>query len=243
MRLKGKVALVTGGATRIGRAVALALGTRGARVALTYRRSCREARATVRRLERDGAGLAVQVDQRDPESVRRGVREVMDRFGRVDVLVNNASSFYPTPWRAVTEGQWRDLIDANLSGPWWFCQAVASGMKRRGAGKIVNITDVSVLAPWTDYLPYSAAKGGLVTLTLGLARALAPKVQVNAIAPGPILFPPGTPVRERRAAVARTLLRRRGNPQDIVQAVLFLTQGTDFVTGTVLPVDGGRRLA
>lgn len=244
MELSGKGALVTGGARRIGRALAVALARRGCRVAITYRASAREAAATVREIERwGGRGVAVRVDQRNPRQVTAGVRAILRRFGRVDILINNASSFYPTPLGKVTLAQWNDLLSANLAGPWWFAQALGPRMKRQGSGKIINITDVSVSSPWTDYLPYCAAKGGLTTLTLGLAKALAPRVQVNAIAPGPILFPSDVTPSQRRQALKKTLLRRVGSPADIVAAALFLLEGSDFVTGVVLPVDGGRRLA
>ncbi len=244
MRLKGKVALVTGGAKRVGRAIALGLAGRGCRVAITYRTSEKEAWATVRSIRRHGAkGLALPVDQREPLQVRAAVKQVLKTWGRIDVLINNASSFYPTPWAEVTETQWEDLVSTNLTGPWRFAQAVAPLMIRERAGKIVNIVDTAAFSPWTDYLPYCAAKGGLVTLTKGLAKALAPHVQVNAIAPGPILFPPKMTSQERERAIRRTLLKRVGHPEDIVQAVLFFLEGSDFVTGTILPVDGGRLLA
>ena len=244
MRLSGKVVLVTGGARRIGRVLAVALARRGCRVAITYRTSAREAAAAVREIERCGAeGYAVRVDQRRPRQIQSAVRAVLRRFGRVDILLNNASSFYPTPLEKVTPAQWEDLLSANLAGPWWFAQALGPRMKRRGSGKILNITDVSVLSPWTDYLPYCAAKGGLTTLTLGLAKALAPQVQVNAIAPGPILFPSDVTPAQRKQAVRKTLLQRAGSPEDIAAAALFLLEGSDFVTGVILPVDGGRRLA
>lgn len=244
MKLKGKVAIVTGGAKRIGREIALGLAQRGAHVIITYRTSRREALKTVSEIERYGVkGMAIQVDQRDASLVRRAVRSVNASFRRIDVLVNNASSFYPTPLDRVSQKQWRDLIDANLSGPWWFAKEAAAIMKRHGAGKIVNIVDSAAFLPWTDYLPYCAAKGGLVTLTWGLARALAPDIQVNAIAPGPILFPPGIKPQEKKAAIRKTLLKRAGSPKDMVQAVLFFLEGSDFVTGVILPVDGGRLLA
>lgn len=244
MKLKGKVALVTGGAKRIGREIALALAGRGCHVAITYLSSEREAAATVAAIRRKGVkGLAVAADQRDPDQARQAVRQACARMGRLDVLVNNASSFYPTPWARVTESQWEDLLATNLAGPWWFSQAAGRILKRQGAGKIINIADASAFSPWPSYLPYCAAKAGLVALTLGLAKALAPEVQVNAIAPGPILFPPGVTRRERRRAVAKTLLKRTGSPRDIAEAVLFLVEGTDFVTGAVLPVEGGRLIA
>lgn len=244
MRLKGKVALVTGGAKRVGRAIAVGLAARGCRVAIAYRTSETEALATVRSIRRHGAkGLALSVDQREPLQVRAAVKRVLETWGRIDVLINNASSFYPTPWETVTETQWEDLLNANLAGPWWFAQAVGPVMKRQGAGKIVNIVDAAAFSPWVEYLPYCAAKGGLVTLTKGLAKALAPEVQVNAIAPGPILFPPDLDRKAREQAIRRTLLKRVGHPEDIVQAVLFFLEGSDFVTGAILPVDGGRLLA
>lgn len=244
MKLAGKTALVTGGARRIGRALAVALAERGCRVAITYRTSRQEAESVVREIERRGvAGYAVRVDQRVPVQVKTAVRSILRRFGRVDILVNNASSFYPTPLEKVTPVQWNDLLSTNLAGPWWFAQALGPAMKQRGSGKILNMADVSVLSPWTDYLPYCAAKGGVVTLTLGLAKALAPQVQVNAIAPGPILFPSDVTPAQRRQALKKTLLKRVGSPKDIVAAALFLLGGSDFVTGVILPVDGGRRLA
>ncbi|MCM8811619.1 MAG: SDR family oxidoreductase [Candidatus Omnitrophica bacterium] len=244
MKLRGKVAVVTGGAKRIGRRIALALASEGCHVAITYRSSEKEALQTVSMIRgRKVKGMAVRVDQRDKEEVEEAVGSILRSFKRVDILVNNASSFYPTPFGRVSGRSWDDLLQANLEGPWWFSQALGPLMKRRGAGKIVNIIDVSVFSPWKEYLPYSVAKGGLLTLTRGLAKVLAPEVQVNAIAPGPILLPPSVSRKEKEAAIRRTLLKRCGTPDDIAQAVLFFVQGSDFVTGVLLPVDGGRLLA
>lgn len=244
MELTGKIALVTGGAKRIGRALAVALAQRGAHVAITYRSSHPEALSAVREIERQGVkGYAVRVDQRNRAQVQSACRAVVRHFGRVDLLINNASSFYPTPFEKVTPAQWNDLLSTNLAGPWWFAQALGPSMKKRGSGKILNIADISVLSPWVDYLPYCVAKAGVVTLTLGLAKALAPHVQVNAIAPGPILFPPEMTPKEKEKALQKTLLKKRGSPRDIVAAALFFLEGSDFVTGVILPVDGGRRLA
>ena len=244
MKLKGRVALVTGAAKRVGREIALALAGRGCHVAITYRSSAKEAEATAAAIRRKGVrAMAVEADQLDSDQVRQAVRSVESRFGRVDILVNNASSFYPTPWRTVTDAQWDELVGTNLSGPWRFAQAVAPGMKRRGRGKIINLVDAAAFSPWPSYLPYCAAKGGLVTLTWGLAKALAPEIQVNAVAPGPILMPKEISAAERKRAIERTLLKRTGTPADIAAAVLFLSEGSDFVTGVVLPVDGGRLLA
>ena len=244
MKLKGRVALVTGGAKRIGRAIALDLASRGVHVAITYRTSQTDAKKTVAAIRGKGVrALGLKADQRNPAQVRDAVNKLLSQWGRMDVLINNASSFYPTPWERVTETQWEDLLAANLSGPWWFCQAAARAMKRQKAGKIINIVDVAAFSPWPSFLPYCAAKGGLLTLTRGLAKALAPEVQVNAIAPGPILFPPGIGAKEKRRAIEKTLLKRCGSVEDIVAAVRFLLEGSDFVTGAVIPVDGGRLLA
>ena len=244
MKLEGKVALVTGGAKRIGRVLALALAGRGCHVVITYRSSESEAQRTRREIQSQGVqALALKVDQRNPAQVERAVGQVLRKFRRLDVLINNASSFERTPFEKITVRQWEDAISANLAGPWWFARAAGRVMKRRGAGKIINLLDVSVLSPWIDYLPYSAAKGGLLTLTLGLAKALAPQVQVNGIAPGPILMPASVSPSERRKAVQRTLLKREGSPADLAATALFLLEGSDFITGAILPVDGGRRLA
>ncbi|MBI3318591.1 MAG: SDR family oxidoreductase [Candidatus Omnitrophica bacterium] len=244
MRLAGKVALVTGGAKRIGREIALSLASRGVHVAITYRTSRREALRTVREIEEKGVrGICLRVDQRVGPQVHRAVSHVHALFRRLDILVNNASSFYPTPLEGTTEAQWEDLLSTNLGGPWRFSKAAAPFMKRQGSGKILNIADSSAFSPWADYLPYCAAKGGLITLTRGLAKALAPKIQVNAVAPGPILFPPGIRPAERARAIEKTLLKRMGSPQDVAAAVLFFLEGSDFVTGAVLPVEGGRLLA
>jgi len=244
MKLKGKVALVTGGAKRVGREIALALAGRGCHVAITYRESAAQAERTGREIRRRKVkSLAVQVDQRDAAQVRKAVREILKVFGRIDILVNNASSFYPVRWDKVTEQVWTESLETNLGGPWHFSQAVGPQMKRRGAGKIINISDVAVRSPWLEYLPYTVAKGGIVTLTMGLAKALAPQVQVNAIAPGPILPPPGLGAAAKRRAAQATLVKHWGSPKDIAAAVLFFCEGSDFVTGVVLPVDGGRLLA
>ncbi len=243
MRLQGKVALVTGGARRIGRAIALGLAGCGCHVAITYRTSAAEARQAVRQIRRRGRrAMALEVDQRDPAQVRRVVEQVRRAFGRLDILVNSASSFPRTPWATVTGKQWEDVLSVNLSGPWAFSQSAGRIMLRQGSGRIIQIVDAAVYRPWADYLPYCAAKGGLLALTWGLARALAPRVQVNAIAPGPILFAPGTSPSQKRAAVEKTLLKRAGGAEEVVRAVLFLAE-SDFVTGVVLPVDGGRLLA
>lgn len=243
MRLKGRVALVTGGARRVGRVLALALAQRGCDVAITYLSSARDARETAAEIRGIGRrALAIRVDQRDPAQVRRAVAETVSRLGRLDILINNASSFRPLSMEKITPVQWGEALAVNLSGPWWFAREAALRMKKKGQGKIINLLDISVLSPWMEYLPYSAAKGGLWTLTLGLAKALAPRIQVNGIAPGPILPPRALSALAAAKALEKTLLKRWGTPKEVAHAMLYLLEGGDFVTGVILPVDGGRRL-
>lgn len=244
MKLRGAVAVVTGGAIRVGRAIALALADRGASVAITYRTSSAEANAVVRRIRTRGRqAMAVRADQSDVAQIRAAARAIERQLGRIDVLVNSASNFYPTPLLTATPAQWDDLHAVNLRAPFFWAQAVAPGMRRRRHGVVINLADVSAFNPWTTYLPYCVAKAGVVALTRGLAKAMAPHVRVNAIAPGPILPPPGLSHAERRRAQARTLLKRWGSPADLAQTVLYLVEGSDFVTGQVIAVDGGRLLA
>ena len=247
MTLKGRTALVTGAARRVGRVIALALAGRGANVAIHYRSSQAEAEATAR----DAAALGVQAmtvraELTDEREVARMVGEVGDRFGRLDVLVNNASVFQKTPLETVTGAQWDAMLDANLKAP-FFCSVHAS---RRmlvgpdgGGGAIVNIADWAALRPYTNYLPYCIAKAGLVAMTQGMARTLAPKIRVNAIGPGPVLVPADLPADEAAEIMEKTPMKRHGSPEDVAAAVIFLLEGSDFVTGVFLPVDGGRLIA
>jgi NAD(P)-dependent dehydrogenase (short-subunit alcohol dehydrogenase family) len=237
MRLSGKTALVTGAAKRVGREIALALARRGANIVVHYNTSAREARQLVSEIQRLGVdALAVRADQTDARQVRAAVQ----RAGKLDVLVASAAVYRRTPFKTLTEADWDFHLDANLKGP--FLWALEAG-KRMRAGKIVLFADWAAYRPYKNYLPYVVSKAGIVCLTRALAKELAPGVQVNAIAPGPVLLPPGTSARQRRAILNATLIKRLGSPQDIVNAVLFLIEGGDFVTGHVLVVDGGRLIA
>ena len=244
MTLDGRVALVTGGARRIGQAIALALADRGADVALSYRTSAREARATLEAIHRRGAhALAVRADLSRAAEARRLIDRVARRFGRLDVLINSAANFTRTPFAALSERDWDHALDANLKGP-FLCALYASRlMRRHGGGKIINFADWAGLRPYRDYLPYCVSKAGVIGLTRALAKELAPGIQVNAIAPGPIL-PPAAMSAAARARIARRVpLRRWGSPQDLVSTVLFLIEGTEFMTGSVVFVDGGQLIA
>jgi pteridine reductase len=157
--------------------------------------------------------------------------------------VNSAAIFERTPFAEATLEDWNSHLEINLRGPWLFAQAVAAGMRERGQGVIINLVDIAAERPFTGYLPYSISKAGLAAMTKGLARALAPEVRVNGIAPGAVLWPDDYPEDQKAALVEKTPLRRAGCAEDIAAAVVFLVEGSDFVTGVILPVDGGRGLA
>jgi pteridine reductase len=241
-RLAGKVVLVTGAARRVGAVVAAAFHAAGARVAVHYRRSESDAQALVARLEgaRPGSARAFRADLGDATACERLPDEVVRAFGRLDVLVNNASTFYPTPVGSITPDQFDDLVGSNLRAPLFLSQAAAPELAKR-EGLILNVADIHGLRPLSRHAVYSAAKAGLVMLTRALARELGPAVRVNAIAPGPVLWPEnGADEALRARIVARTALKRAGTPEDIAKAALFFALDAPFVTGEVLAVDGGR---
>lgn len=244
--MQGKVVLVTGGAKRVGAAISRRLHQAGATVALHYRSSLAEAQkleADLNRLRPHSAGL-VQADLLRAAELPRLVHETIQRFGRLDALINNASSFFATPLDAIDEEQWDDLIGTNLKAPLFLSQAAASEL-RRNHGAIVNIVDIHAERPMQGHLLYSVAKAGLAGLTRALAQELAPHVRVNAVAPGVILWPDGTEWTDderRRKIVAHTLLRREGEPDDIAKTVRFLIEDAPYVTGQMIAVDGGRSI-
>jgi pteridine reductase len=244
VRAAGKIALVTGAARRVGKAIALALADRGAHVVITYNSSGAEALATLGEIEARGVqGLALQGNITRSGDVDGIVRQVIERFGRIDILVNNASNYYKTPFATLTEEQWDDLVGTNLKGTFLVCKRVGDEMLKTGAGKITNLADWAGFRPYKDYIPYCVAKAGVIALTTALAKTLAPQIQVNAVAPGPVLLPEDFSDALRQAVVLATPLQRIGTPDDIAQAVVFLVEGSDFITGAVIPVDGGRLIA
>ena len=243
MILRGRVVLITGGARRIGRALALGLAGRGAAIAFSYRTSAADARRTVRQLETAGAdAVAIRADVSRAADVKRLVQAVVRRFGRLDVLINCAANFDRIPFERLMPQDWDRAINTNLKGP-FLCALYASPHLKARGGKIINFADWSGLRPYRDYLPYCVSKGGVVTLTKALAKELAPRVLVNAIAPGPILAPEDMSPSQRRRIARRVPLKRWGSPTDLLQAVLFLIEGGDYTTGSILFVDGGQLIA
>lgn len=245
MVLKGKAVLVTGAAKRVGRTIALALAGRGARVAVHYRESKAEAEATAAEIGRlGGESMTVRAELTNESEVAAMVEAVAGRFGSLDVLVNNASVFFRTPFESVTADDWDRTIDPNLKAV-FLCSVHAGRLMQgqEGGGAIVSIADWAGFRPYTGYLPYCISKAGVIAMTQGLARTLAPTVRVNAVAPGPVLVPSDLPDAEAREILEKTPMKRHGSPEDVAAAVVFLVEGSDYVTGAVLPVDGGRLIA
>jgi pteridine reductase len=241
-----RVILITGGAKRVGAAMAEHLHAAGASVMVHYRSSTLEARALCERLNeiRPQSAAYVQADLLDTETLPSIILQTLDRFGRLDCLINNASSFYPTAVGAVTETDWWDLIGSNLKAPLFLSQAAAPHLKAT-QGSIINITDIHATRPLKGYLAYNVAKAGLQGLTASLARELAPDVRVNAIAPGPIAWPLDGQFdpAQREQIVASTPLKREGGLLEIARAAKFFIYDAPFVTGQTLAVDGGRSIS
>ena len=242
--MQGKVVLITGGAKRVGAASARLLHEAGANLMIHYRSSVRDARALQDELNsrRPDSVALIQADLHDTHGLPALVKQTVATFGGLDVLLNNASSFYPTPVGNITEDDWADLMGSNLKAPMFLSQAAAQELRKR-RGCIINITDIHAERPMKNYVVYSVAKAGLVGLTKSLARELAPEVRVNGIAPGPIMWPEGDSNFDevsRQRIVSHTMLKRAGDPHDIALAVRFFAMDTHYVTGQILAVDGGR---
>lgn len=243
MNLDGKVALITGGARRLGRALTLALARHKSHVAIHFHGDQAEAQsAAVEAREFGVRAEPLWADLSQPKQAEGLVADTVEAFGRIDILINNAAVYFRTPLGQVTREQWDRLLDLNLRGAFFCAQAAGVEMKKQGSGKIVNIADVAALTPWPAYIPYCVSKAGLIAMTHGMAKALAPEVTVNAVAPGTVLPQEHETEDELHKLKELSLLKRIGSPNDVVAAVLFLLEGSDFVTGGVIPVDGGRLL-
>ena len=243
--LSGKVALVTGASHRIGATIVRTLHAEGMNIILHYRRSRDAAQKIQQELneQREESVILIQADLSETAKISEMVREAVKGWGRIDVIVNNASSFYPTPVGDIDENVWDDLIGSNLKAPLFLSQAAAPYLKQQH-GCIVNITDIHADRPLKSHTVYSIAKAGLVMMTKSLARELGPEVRVNAVAPGAILWPENDidDVTKKRI-VSGTVLKRQGSPDDIARTVRFLIKDANYITGQILNVDGGRTLS
>ena len=241
-----QVILITGGAKRVGAAICRALHANGANLMIHYRSSVNEARALQAELnlQRANSVAIIQADLLHVAGLANLIAETVRQFGKLNVLINNASSYYPSEIGHIDEAKWHDLMGSNLKAPLFLSQAAAPEL-RKNHGCIVNITDMHVERPKKGYVVYSVAKAGLVTLTKSLAHELSPEVRVNAVAPGPVQWPDNNPQFDevyRQRVINQTLLKRVGEPEDIAKAVKFLIYDAPFITGHVLAVDGGRSL-
>lgn len=242
--LEGRTALVTGAARRVGAEIATQLHAAGADVGIHYRNSAQDAMNLVARLNalRPDSAAAFQADLLDIESLPALIGELVGWRGGLDILVNNASTFYPTPLGEITGSHWDDLVGSNLKAPLFLSQAAAASLRER-RGSIVNIVDIHAQRPLRNHLVYGSAKAGLAMLTRGLAKELAPDVRVNGVSPGAILWPEGDMSEGTKASILDEVpLARAGDPGDIAGCVVYLVRDATYVTGQIVAVDGGRSI-
>ena len=242
--IEGKVVLVTGAARRIGAAIARRLHGAGANVAVHYRGSAQQAQQLADEFNeaRADSAMTLQADLLETEALPDLVADVVDWGGRLDVLVNNASTFYPTPVGEISELHWYDLVGSNLKAPLFLSQAAAPELEKT-AGTIINLLDIHAQRPLKNHPVYGPAKAGLAMLTRSLAKDLAPNVRVNGVSPGAILWPEdGMSDAVKQSIINQVPLERPGDPDDVAGAVLYLVRDADYVTGQILAVDGGRSI-
>jgi pteridine reductase len=242
--LHGQVLLITGGARRVGAEIVRVLHSAGARVLLHYRTSGSAAKALATELNglRRGSVAIHVADLHSSSAADELVAAALREFGRIDILVNNASTFYPTPIGHITVAQWDDLVGSNLKAPLFLSQAAAPSLRER-RGLIINMVDIHGLRPLRTHPVYSTAKAGLTMLTRALALELGPEIRVNGIAPGPVLWPETSMDSALKdEIIAKTALKRHGTPRDVARTALFLAQDAPYITGQIIAVDGGRSI-
>jgi len=239
-RLKGQVALITGSGRNMGREIACALAREGADLVVNYRFSEEEAKKTVEETENFGVkAILYKADVSKVTEIEGMVQKTMETFGKIDILINNAGIFMRTPLKDLTEEKWGEVLDTNLKSVLFTTKAVSEGMLQKKRGKILNIAGVGGLRPWPGYLAYCISKAGVIMATKGLAKTLAPDIQVNCIAPGTITVPEELSEERKEKLKDQIPLKRFGSYQDVVNAVLFLLCDTSYVTGQTLVLDGG----
>jgi pteridine reductase len=241
MNIKDKVIIVTGGARRIGRTICLTLAGRGAKIVINYNESEKDAKELLNDLNRINhrSAIAVKADVSNSDEVQNMVESTIAHFKTIDILINNAAIFFKTQLFDISEDDWDLFMDTNLKGPFLCSQKVGRIMSDKGSGKIINIVDSLIISKETEhYIPYMVSKAALVMLTKTLASTLAPDIHVNAIAPGPVLFPYNFTEEEKKQAVESTALKRNGSPEDIAMGVTFLIE-SEYITGEVLHINGG----
>lgn len=242
MEIKDTVIAITGAAMRVGRVIALSLARKGAQISFSYYSADEPWKLTLEEINHFGSrALAVQTEIRDANQVRNFIQKTIEQYGRIDVLINNASIWLKAPFLEITEADWDLSLDVNLKGPFLVSQAVAPYMLKQKQGLIINISDLSAFQVWPEYAHHAAGKAGLVQLTKVMATELAPNIRVNAIAPGTVLLPDNAPTSKRQWAVEKSLLKRIGTPEDVARTVEFLIEN-DFITGATYFIDGGRSL-
>ena len=241
--MQAQVALVTGGGRRIGKIIALELASAGAHVAVNYSRSRAAARNTVKEIKKLGVeSVPLKADVSKPAEVGAMFRAVAREFGRLDVLVNNAGVFFAASWDKLTDRHWDRVLGVNLKGAFFCAQAAARIMLRHDGGRIINISSLGGLRAWPSYAHYCSSKAAQIMLTRCLAKALGPKITVNSVAPGTILFPGEEPSPAQQRSIPLTPLGEPGRPEAVAAAVLFLATTAEFMTGQVIPVDGGQSI-
>lgn len=243
MDLKNSVALITGAAKRVGKSIAQALAKKGISIILHYHHSEDEAYNTATLLEKEGIEVfPIKADLSKIQEIENLVQTALKKTKKIDILINSASQFKETPFASITEADWDIHLNTNLKAIFFLSKFVSTSMLQQKRGKIVNIIDAHIDRPYCNYLPYLVSKSGLVGLTYCLAKELAPHIQVNGISPGPVLVQPEWSPKMVEEIKSSVPLQHIGSPDDIANGVLFCLEGTDFMTGTIIPIDGGQRL-
>lgn len=239
MKLQDSIVLITGAAKRVGRGVALHLARQGAHIILHYHRSFREAKSLEKEIKDLGRECKLlKGDLSKLSDVKKLAREAFAWKKKIDVLINNASVFYPTPLGTLQEKQWDEFFNLHAKAAYFLSEFLGGKMAQKGRGRIINICDVSALKPTPNYVPYSASKAALIAITQGLARTLAPHVTVNAILPGPVMLPEDYGTKIKNKIIRKIPLKRIGSPEDIAKGIQFLIE-SDYITGALIPIDGG----